>query len=192
MEFAGEVILARDAKPQRDPGLTLRVAAASATTGLPIAASTLGRLAETAPELREPWPRDALEDLLVLLTAGPTAVTVIEALDRTGLWGRIFPEWGAVRDLPPRDAVHIWTVDRHLAETVSRASALATRVARPDLLVLGALLHDIGKGRSEDHSVIGAELAVRVGNRLGLWPSDVRCSRRWCATIAAALDGNPS
>ncbi len=174
VEFAGEVILARDAKPQRDPGLTLRVAAASATTGLPIAASTLGRLAETAPELREPWPRDALEDLLVLLTAGPTAVTVIEALDRTGLWGRIFPEWGAVRDLPPRDAVHIWTVDRHLAETVSRASALTTRVARPDLLVLGALLHDIGKGRSEDHSVIGAELAVRVGNRLGLWPSDVR------------------
>ena len=97
VEFAGEVILARDARPQRDPGLTLRVAAASATTGIPIAASTLARLAETAPELRAPWPRDALEDLLVLLTAGPPTVTVIEALDRTGLWGRIFPEWGAVR-----------------------------------------------------------------------------------------------
>ena len=48
VEFAGEVVLARDAKPQRDPGLTLRVAAASATTGIPIAASTLGRLAEAA------------------------------------------------------------------------------------------------------------------------------------------------
>jgi [protein-PII] uridylyltransferase len=174
VEFAGEVILARDARPQRDAGLTLRVAAASATTGIPIAASTLGRLAETAPELRTPWPRDALDDLLVLLSAGPTAVTTIEALDRTGLWGRIFPEWGAVRDLPPRDPIHIWTVDRHLVETVSRASAFTTRVSRPDLLVLGALLHDIGKGRSEDHSVIGAELATRVGSRLGLWPSDVR------------------
>ncbi|MEI6699547.1 MAG: [protein-PII] uridylyltransferase [Mycobacterium sp.] len=174
VEFAGEVVLARNAKPQRDPGLTLRVAAASATTGIPMAASTLARLAETAPELRTPWPRDALDDLLVLLTAGPTMVTTIEALDRTGLWGRLFPEWGAVRDLPPRDPIHIWTVDRHLVETVSRASRFTTQVSRPDLLVLGALLHDIGKGRGDDHSVIGADLAVRVGNRLGLWPSDVR------------------
>ena len=174
VEYAGEVILARDSRPQRDAGLTLRVAAASATTGVPIAASTLGRLADAAPELRTPWPRDALDDLLVLLTAGPTVVTTIEALDRTGLWGRLFPEWGTVRDLPPRDPVHTWTVDRHLVETVARASAFTTRVSRPDLLVLGALLHDIGKGRGGDHSVIGADLAERVGNRLGLWPSDIR------------------
>ncbi|MCX2930478.1 [protein-PII] uridylyltransferase [Mycobacterium sp. CVI_P3] len=173
VEFAGEVILARDARPERDPGLILRVAAASATTGLPISGSTLSRLAASAPELRTPWPRDALKDLLVLLAAGPTTVATVEALDRTGLWGRLFPEWGAVRDLPPRDVIHIWTVDRHLVETVSRASALTTRVSRPDLLVLGALLHDIGKGRGGDHSVIGADLAVQVGTRLGLWPSDV-------------------
>lgn len=174
VEQAGELVLARDARPQRDPGLTLRVAAASASTGIPIASSTLSRLADTAPELRTPWPRDALDDLLVLLSSGPTVVTTIEALDRTGLWGRIFPEWGAVRDLPPRDPVHTWTVDRHLVETVSRATAFTTRVSRPDLLVLGALLHDIGKGRGGDHSVVGAELAERVGTRLGLWPSDIR------------------
>ena len=70
IEFGGEVILARDARPERDPGLILRVAAASATTGLPMAASTLARLAETAPELRTPWPRQALKDLLVMLAAG--------------------------------------------------------------------------------------------------------------------------
>ena len=174
VEHAGEVILARDARPQRDPGLALRVAAASATSGVPIAGSTLSRLAETAPELREPWPRDALDDLLVVLSSGPAAVTTIESLDRSGLWGRLFPEWGPVRDLPPRDPIHTWTVDRHLVETVSQAGAFTTRVSRPDLLVLGALLHDIGKGRGGDHSVVGAELAVQVGNRLGLWPSDVR------------------
>ena len=173
IEFGGEVILARDARPERDPGLILRVAAASASSGLPMASSTLGRLVETAPELRTPWPRHALKDLLVMLAAGPTAVATIEALDRTGLWGRLFPEWGAVRDLPPRDIVHIWTVDRHLVETVSRASAFTTRVSRPDLLVLGALVHDIGKGRGGDHSVMGAELATQIGTRMGLWPSDV-------------------
>ncbi|MFI9510008.1 [protein-PII] uridylyltransferase [Nocardia sp. NPDC052566] len=174
VEHGGEVVLARDARPQRDPGLILRVAAASAQTGLPMSATTLNRLSEDAPELREPWPKDALNDLLVLLGAGRGTIDAIEALDRTGLWGRLLPEWGAVRDLPPRDAMHTWTVDRHLMETVAYASALSTRVARPDLLALGALLHDIGKGRAGDHSVVGAELATHIGRRLGLWPSDVR------------------
>ncbi|WP_269814832.1 MULTISPECIES: [protein-PII] uridylyltransferase [Nocardia] len=174
VEHAGEVVLARDARPQRDPGLIMRVSAASAQTGLPMSATTLNRLSEDAPELREPWPKDALNDLLVLLGAGRGTIDAIEALDRTGLWGRLLPEWGAVRDLPPRDAVHTWTVDRHLMECVAYASALVTRVARPDLLMLGALLHDIGKGRAGDHSVVGAELATHIGRRLGLWPSDVR------------------
>ncbi|MBF6202945.1 [protein-PII] uridylyltransferase [Streptomyces gardneri] len=174
VEHAGEVVLARDARPQRDPGLILRVAAASAQTGLPMSATTLNRLSEDAPELREPWPKDALNDLLVLLGAGRGTIDAIEALDRTGLWGRLLPEWGAVRDLPPRDALHTWTVDRHLMETVAYAGALSTRVARPDLLALGALLHDIGKGRAGDHSLVGAELATHIGRRLGLWPSDVR------------------
>lgn len=174
VEHAGEVVLARDARPQRDPGLILRVAAASAQTGLPMSATTLNRLSEDAPELREPWPKDALNDLLVLLGAGRGTIDAIEALDRTGLWGRLLPEWGAVRDLPPRDVQHIWTVDRHLMETVAYAGGLSTRVARPDLLALGALLHDIGKGRAGDHSAVGAELATHIGRRLGLWPSDVR------------------
>ena len=138
-----------------------------------MAAATLNRLAEAAPELREPWPKEALNDLLVVLGAGPGAIAAVEALDRTGLWGRLIPEWGAVRDLPPRDSIHIWTVDRHIIETVASASTLTTRVSRPDLLLLGALLHDIGKGRGGDHSVVGAELATQIGNRLGLWPTDV-------------------
>jgi [protein-PII] uridylyltransferase len=173
VEYAGEIVLARDARPQNDPMLVLRVAAASAVTGLPIAVSTLTRLADTAAELPTPWPREALDHLLVLLAAGPDTIAVIETLDRTGLWVRLFPEWAAIRDLPPRDVVHIWTVDRHLAEAVSRARIFTTRVARPDLLILSALLHDIGKGRGVDHSVVGAELATEIGTRLGMWPSDV-------------------
>lgn len=173
VEHAGEVALARDALPTRDPALVLRVASAAARTRRPIAAGTLTRLADTAPELREPWPRAALDELLSLLGAGQHLVEVVESLDRTGLWGRLIPEWGAVRDLPPRDPAHTWTVDRHLVETTARAARLTTQVARPDLLLLAALLHDIGKGRDEDHSVVGAALAEQVGRRLGLWPADV-------------------
>lgn len=173
VEHAGEVTLARDAAASRDPALVLRVAATAARTGLPVAAGTLHRLADTAPELREPWPRPALGELLSLLGTGRPLVDVVESLDRTGLWGRLFPEWGAVRDLPPRDRAHVWTVDRHLVEACAQAARLTTRVARPDLLLIGALLHDIGKGRDGDHSVVGESLAVQVGRRLGFGEPDV-------------------
>ncbi|ORW04287.1 protein-PII uridylyltransferase [Mycobacterium lacus] len=173
VEYAGEIVLAREAQPEHDPGLVLRVAAASADTGLPIGAATLSHLANSVPDLPIPWPREALDDLLVVLSAGPTAVATIEALDRTGLWGRLLPEWEPIRDLPPRDVAHKWTVDRHVVETAVQAAPLTTRVARPDLLALGALLHDVGKGRGTDHSMLGAELAIPIGRRLGLSPPDI-------------------
>jgi [protein-PII] uridylyltransferase len=174
VEHDGQIALARDANPARDPALALRVAATAARTGLPVGTGTLATLADSAPELRRPWPRSALDELLSLLGTGPPAIDVIEAMDRTGLWGRLFPEWGAVRDLPPRDRAHVWTVDRHLVEAAAQAARLTTTVARPDLLLLGALLHDLGKGRGGDHSVVGATLAEQIGHRLGLWPSDVK------------------
>jgi [protein-PII] uridylyltransferase len=160
-------------RPSRDPALVLAVAATAARTGLPVAAGTLHRLADTAPELREPWPRAARGELLSLLGTGRPLVDVVESLDRTGLWGRLFPEWGAVRDLPPRDRAHVWTVDRHLVEACAQAARLTTQVARPDLLLISSLLHDIGKGRGGDHSVVGESLAVQIGRRLGFADADV-------------------
>jgi [protein-PII] uridylyltransferase len=212
VEYDGEIVLARDARPQSDPMLLLRVAAASASTGLPMAVSTLSRLADSAAELPSPWPREALDLLLVLLAAGPDTIAVIEALDRSGLWVRLLPEWAAIRDLPPRDVIHIWTVDRHSAEVVSRARIFTTRVARPDLLLLAALVHDLGKGRGVDHSVLGAELITQIGTRLGIWPSDIELLAKLVrhhlllsivatrqdlndpqtiATVCEALDGDP-
>jgi len=167
-----EVALARDALPAKDPALLLRVAAASARIRKPIAHGTLRALADTAPELRAPWPADALKALVELLGAGEGLVDAVEALDRTGLWARLFPEWGAVRDLPPRSPVHSWTVDRHLVRAAVEASKLTTTVSRPDLLLIGALLHDIGKGRDTDHSELGAKISAQVAARLGLTSAD--------------------
>lgn len=168
-----EVTLARDVDPGRDPALLLRVAAAAARTGRPIAPATLARLGESAPEPRAPWPAEVRQELVSLLGAGEGLIDVVEALDRTGLWARLFPEWGAVRDLPPRDAAHVWTVDRHLVQAAANAARLVTRVSRPDLLLIGSVLHDIGKGRDQDHSIVGAALATQVGERMGLPPRDV-------------------
>jgi [protein-PII] uridylyltransferase len=168
-----EVALARDAIPAKDPALLLRVAAASARTGKPISHGTLRTLADSAPELRAPWPADARDALTELLGAGEGLVDAVEALDRTGLWARLFPEWGAVRDLPPRSPVHAWTVDRHLVRTCVEAAKLTTTVSRPDLLLVGALLHDIGKGRDVDHSELGAAISAQVAARLGLAKADV-------------------
>ncbi|NEA05569.1 HD domain-containing protein, partial [Streptomyces sp. SID10116] len=78
-----------------------------------------------------------------------------------------------VRCRPQRNAVHTWTVDRHLVETAVRASALTRRVGRPDLLLVAALLHDIGKGWPGDHSTAGETIARDVTARIGFDAADV-------------------
>ncbi|MGB3303486.1 MAG: [protein-PII] uridylyltransferase [Gordonia sp. (in: high G+C Gram-positive bacteria)] len=179
VEHNGEVVLARSAIPSSDPGLVIRVAAAAARNRLPINGPTLERLAKYGAPMPEPWSIEVLSDLLVLLASGHDMAGPVEMLDRAGLWGRLFPEWDRVRDVPPRDGIHTWTVDRHLIETVAFSAELTTSLSRPDLLLLSALLHDIGKSSAgkdgpggPDHCEVGAELADTVGRRLGLWAPD--------------------
>ena len=102
------------------------------------------------------------------------AIGVWEALDQAGLIVRLLPDWERVRNRPQRNPVHRFTVDRHLVETAAGAAALTREVARPDLLLVGALLHDIGKGWPGDHSTSGAVVAHDVGVRLGFPDGDVQ------------------
>ncbi|MVZ89295.1 UTP--GlnB (protein PII) uridylyltransferase GlnD [Dietzia kunjamensis] len=178
VEHAGEVTLARAARVADDPWLALRVAAAAARFGLPIATSTLGVLAERCPVPDGQWPAEALSDLLVLLGSGEAQIPVHEALDRCGLWERLLPEWAGVRDLPARDRAHIYTVDRHLVQTAVEASRLTTSVARADLLLLAALLHDLGKSRDGDHSENGADMIRPICARMGLGGRDTETLTR--------------
>jgi [protein-PII] uridylyltransferase len=165
----GEVVLARDADPWADPLLTLRAARAAAEHDLPLAPFTLDRLATESAPLPQPWPAAARDDFVSVLGAGAVGIPVMEALDQVGLLVRLVPEWDAVRFTAQRNPVHRYTVDRHLLEAAARSAALRRQVARPDLLLLGALLHDIGKGfDSEDHSESGARVALPIANRMGL------------------------
>ncbi|MFJ7045922.1 [protein-PII] uridylyltransferase [Streptomyces sp. NPDC101112] len=173
VEQDGEVVLARAARPERDPVLPLRAAAAAAQAGLPLSLHAVRRLAATARPLPTPWPAEAREQLVTLLGSGRPTVDVWEALEAEGLITRLLPDWERVRCRPQRNAVHIWTVDRHLIETAVRASALTRRVHRPDLLLVAALLHDIGKGWPGDHSVAGEIIAKDVAARIGFDREDV-------------------
>ncbi|WP_344319452.1 [protein-PII] uridylyltransferase, partial [Streptomyces yatensis] len=173
VEQDGEVVLARTARPDRDPVLTLRAAAAAAQAGLPLSPHAVRRLSTAARPLPVPWPPEAREQLITLLGAGESTIGVWEALEAEGLITRLLPDWERVRCRPQRNAVHRWTVDRHLVETAVRASALSRRVGRPDLLLVAALLHDIGKGWPGDHSVAGETIARDVAARIGFDRADV-------------------
>lgn len=171
-EYDGEAVLSRDAKPERDAVLPLRAAAAAAQAGIVIGPQTLARLAAECPPLPEPWPSPARDALVSLLGAGPGIVPVWDSLEAAGLVVRWFPEWERIRYKATRTPVHRHTVDRHLVETAAVAARLTRRVTRPDLLLLAALVHDLGKGVPGDHSEAGEPIAVALGARLGLGPDD--------------------
>ncbi|MFE0197889.1 [protein-PII] uridylyltransferase [[Kitasatospora] papulosa] len=173
VEADGEVVLARTARPERDPVLTLRAAAAAAEAGLPLSRHLVRHLGTAAQPLPVPWPSRAREELVTLLGAGEATVAVWEALEAEGIITRLLPDWERVHCRPQRNPVHTWTVDRHLVETAVRASHLTRRVGRPDLLLIAALLHDIGKGWPGDHSVAGEVIARDMAARIGFDKQDV-------------------
>lgn len=155
-----------------DPGVALRAAVNAAGHQSMIDRHSLERLAASTTAMGEPWPEGARQLFVDLLLAGPKAIPIIEALDQRGVWCRILPEWAPVRARPQRNPHHRFTVDRHLLETVGHAARLSSRVERPDLLVMAALLHDLGKGYDGDHTDVGVDLARRIGTRMGFPPDD--------------------
>ncbi|MGW4805363.1 [protein-PII] uridylyltransferase [Kitasatospora sp. NPDC004272] len=172
VEQDGEAVLAQAARPATDPVLPLRAAAAAAQAGLAVGYATVRRLAAESAPLPVPWPDEAREQLVTLLGAGEACLPVWEALEAEGLISRMLPDWERVRCRPQRNAVHRWTVDRHLIETAVRAAAMTRRTARPDLLLVAALLHDLGKGWPGDHSEAGEVIVRDVAVRMGFGKRD--------------------
>jgi [protein-PII] uridylyltransferase len=166
------ICLADETRPVTDPTTVLRVALAAARQTTRISLRTLALL-EQAPDLPDPWPDEARRAFTDLLLCGHAAIGVIEALDQWGLWVRIIPEWEPNQSRPQRNAFHRYTVDRHLLEAAAEASTLGHRTPRPDLLVVAALLHDIGKGYPGDHSEVGETLARTIATRMGFDGDDV-------------------
>lgn len=168
----GEIHLDDAVDVADDPTLLLRVATAAARLSARIDRASLNRLGDSSPQWPDPWPAGASDDLVALLLEGEAAIPVLESLDQRNLLVRVLPEWASVRSKPQRNAFHRYTVDRHLWQTVANAAELVHRVVRPDLLVLAALFHDLGKGYPGDHTEVGIKLFAEIGTRMGMTESD--------------------
>ncbi len=167
------VVLREGEVVARDPAAWLHAAAEAAEHGAPIGRATLARFEAEVPAPPDPWPAGLRNDLVALLGAGRPAIPVMETLDQHGLLARLVPEWESVRSKPQRNAYHRYTVDRHLCEAAARAASLTRSVHRPDLLLVGAWLHDIGKGFPGDHTEAGVVVVEKIATRMGFSERDV-------------------
>ena len=116
--------------------------------------------------------------IFLKILAGPEAVAgTLKAMHVAHLLEKIIPIFAALRGLMQFNQYHKYTVDEHTLLAVANAEALALEsgvigevyqeIRRKDLLHLAILLHDLGKGRKEDHSEVGKAIAEETAARLG-------------------------
>ena len=120
---------------------------------------------------------------LELLTSRNDPELVLRWMNEAGVFGRFVPDFGRVVAQMQFDMYHHYTVDEHsiraiglmariekgdLADDHPMASNVISKIASRRVLYVSILLHDIAKGRQGDHSVLGAEVAMKLCPRLGL------------------------
>jgi [protein-PII] uridylyltransferase len=133
------------------------------------------------PRLRENAEANRL--FLEILTSRKDPETALRRMNEAGVFGRFIPDFGRVVAQMQYDMYHHYTVDEHtlfaigilhkiengeLKEEHPLATQLIQTIVSRRALYLAVLLHDVAKGRGGDHSVIGEEIALKLGPRLGL------------------------
>jgi [protein-PII] uridylyltransferase len=163
-----------------DPALGMRAVAAAATHGSHLGRAAVMRLQRDLAAVGTlPWDQRIRSAFLTTLRHGPAALPALADADHIGLLAAHISEWARVRGYPQRNPYHRYDLDTHLLQTVawvqriaegeldSRLSALYERLNEPDVLLLGALFHDIGKVYPGDHSDVGAQVAARWITEMG-------------------------
>ncbi|MCR9145895.1 MAG: [protein-PII] uridylyltransferase [Rhodobacteraceae bacterium] len=107
----------------------------------------------------------------------------LRRMNELGVLSVVIPEFEAIRAMMQFNMYHSYTVDEHIIQCISQLARIERRELTEDLpvassildeginrrvLYVALLLHDIGKGRNEDHSILGAQIARVVAPRLGL------------------------
>jgi [protein-PII] uridylyltransferase len=132
--------------------------------------------------------RQANELFREILTARNNAEIVLRRMNESGVLGRFVPEFGHVVSMMQFNMYHHYTVDEHLLRCIGALAEIETgakpeyglandliRTIQPgnrEVLHVALFLHDIAKGRVEDHSVVGARIARQFGPRLGFSPAE--------------------
>jgi [protein-PII] uridylyltransferase len=171
------------ALPPASPEDVMVAFAGAAAAGTTLAPESLDAI--DAADLRMgpfEWTETTRRAFLEILATGDGGLGVLEAMDRAGLLERFFPAWEAVRCRPQRDPYHRFTVDVHLIRTAAEAArilggaseddpvvaAAAAAVTDRDAVLLGALLHDIGKVGLGRHVETGSRVAAEALHRMGI------------------------
>ncbi|MGC2521555.1 MAG: [protein-PII] uridylyltransferase [Stellaceae bacterium] len=117
-----------------------------------------------------------------ILTSPKNPETALRRMNEAGVLGRFIPDFGRVVGQMQYDMYHHYTVDEHtlfaigilhkiesggLKDELPLATGLAETIVSRRALHLAVLLHDIAKGRGGDHSVLGEQVALKLGPRLG-------------------------
>ncbi|MFO8152404.1 [protein-PII] uridylyltransferase [Thioalkalivibrio sp.] len=124
---------------------------------------------------------------MTILRAPQGVTTELRRMNRFGVLGAYIPAFGRIIGRMQYDLFHAFTVDEHTLNVVRNArrlfipdfhhelplaSDIAARIERPERLILGALFHDIAKGRGGDHSELGALDALHFCQHHGLGDED--------------------
>ena len=123
--------------------------------------------------------------IFLKILSGPSSVAdTLEAMHRAHLLEKLIPVFATVRGLMQFNQYHKYTVDEHSLLAVAKAEALGQEagilgevyqeVRRKDILNLAILLHDLGKGREQDHSEVGKAIAEETAARLGFDEQETR------------------
>ena len=163
-----------------NPELLVRLFRLSQERGLPIKSQTLDELhyyLENIPneQFHTPTVSKIFRD--ILSDTGRVADT-LTSMHRARLLEKLVPAFARVRGLMQFNQYHKYTVDEHSLLAVREGELLAkdqgtlgtvyAEIKQKDLLHLALLLHDLGKGKSEDHSEVGKVIAQKTSDRLGL------------------------
>lgn len=171
--------------PPTSPAGVLEALATEAEAGREPSAALLDSIEDLDLPAGVVWDAAVLRAFLRLLRTGDGGALSLEILDRLGVLARFVPEWADVRCRPQRDPYHRFTVDAHLTASLramARALAGEGSIDDPvqaealkgapdtDALLLGALLHDIGKNGEGGHVEVGASVVGSILDRMGADP----------------------
>src|SRR5499427_5649231 len=175
---------------ERDPVNLIRIFHVAQKHGLDFHPDAM-RLATRSLKLIDKEVREDEEAnrlFLDILTAKNDTEVVLRRMNETGVLGRFIPDFGRIVSMMQFNMYHHYTVDEHLLRCIGVLAEIEAgtnpeyglanelmQTIQPEhreMLYVALFLHDIAKGRIEDHSVAGARIARRLGPRFGLSPAN--------------------